>query len=746
MPARVFFSPFRLAVCLAAVVVLAAAACSQDPLVEIRKQQAAGNFAASVEPLRELLSEDRHDPEVNYLYGVALTRTGQTSLAEWSLRKAMDSAEWRLPAGRQLAYGELLAGNFASTIETLDPLIEEYPDDPELLLMRANARAHSRMNLEQVLEDVDRLLEIDPDNVEAMEPRILALLGLDRAEEAAEAIDELGRRIEETGADPELQGWHCATAALFAKEDGNLELAESRFADCSERFPGHANVVSNAVGFYDERRQFDRSLEILERAAEADPRSRQFRVYLADRLRTAGRSDEALDRLLVGTQAEDAAAAATAWFDVAKHHQQLDAPDAAVEAFEKSMELARSVGAELPQMKLEYADALMLAGRFEDALRIADDMSVAAHRELVRARVAQEQGDPEQALAHFEESFRLWPDNPWARYYAAIACETLGDFDRAIENYRYSIRIAAGATDARERLARLHLAEGRPTDAIYMLRVKAEQEPLSLEGEMLTLEVWGRIGDMKSIRIQLDRIRKRGPHLLGDAAARAAKGVRGRAGPGVAVDFLRKLEGLDFSNPRQVAALRTLVGYSGEAGRLAEAIPAVEAALAAHPDFAAFHEIAGQVAESRGDVAEARSRYRRAIEIDPKAGYALSGLGRAALAEDPAAALGWFEKALEPSPFDPDANRGAARALDALGRPAEAIERLATALLAHPYEAEIASQLADLLAASPDADAGRIEGLQQRASRFSPSPRTSPSPPASSASPSPPAGGDRRSG
>ena len=96
-------------------------------------------------------------------------------------------------------------------------------------------------------------------------------------------------------------------------------------------------------------------------------------------------------------------------------------------------------------------------------LEVAEDLSVPAHRHLIRGRVAQERRDPARALEEFDEALRLWPDNPWARYYAALAAEELGDFERAIEEYRNAIRIDPGATDARTRGAALLLASGNPT-------------------------------------------------------------------------------------------------------------------------------------------------------------------------------------------------------------------------------------------------------------------------------------------
>ena len=103
----------------------------------------------------------------------------------------MEDPDWRLPAGKLLAFGEMAVGNHDPAIAVLSDLLDERPDDLELLVMRANSRAHSRRYLEEALADSERILEIDPDHIDAMEPRILALLGLERAEEAGAAISRL---------------------------------------------------------------------------------------------------------------------------------------------------------------------------------------------------------------------------------------------------------------------------------------------------------------------------------------------------------------------------------------------------------------------------------------------------------------------------------------------------------------------------------------------------------------------------
>jgi hypothetical protein len=80
-----------------------------------------------------------------------------------------------------------------------DKVLEKEPQNVEALLARANAFGYWRKDPDARSRTRARVLELDPDSIDAMKPRILALLALERTEEARTAIAELGRRIEEIG-------------------------------------------------------------------------------------------------------------------------------------------------------------------------------------------------------------------------------------------------------------------------------------------------------------------------------------------------------------------------------------------------------------------------------------------------------------------------------------------------------------------------------------------------------------------
>ncbi|MBW2699168.1 MAG: tetratricopeptide repeat protein, partial [Deltaproteobacteria bacterium] len=495
-----------------------------DPLAEIKALHADGRIEASLEPLRELLAEDPENPEVLYLYGLTLHRIGTATQALWALRTAMEDPEWLKNAGMLMAKGALNNRDFTVAIEACNRVLAAHPDDVDALLLRARSHAAAKLDFEQALADAERVLELEPDHIAARDPQILALLGLGRIDEAGEAMNVLGEAIGESDLppstsawhcatigesdlSPSTSAWHCATMAIFANDGGKLELAQERWRKCLELHPSDPEVVTKALAFYEGRSDWARAIEILRAAMEDAPREMAYRIGLAERLRAFGQNDEAEDLLRVATEFEATPAVVTAWLGLVTHFQALGEYSAAAEAAGRALEAAKRAGEPPPRMFFDYADSLVLAGELDRALEVSNDLSLEAHKQVVLARVTLAQGNAAEALEYFSKSFLLWPDNAITRYYAAVAAEELGAFDRAIEEYRYSIRIDPGATDARVRLGRLHDAEGKRQLALQVLVVRTKERPLGQEGDLLLVNLYAQLNGIKRMTTVIERVR-----------------------------------------------------------------------------------------------------------------------------------------------------------------------------------------------------------------------------------------------
>ncbi len=705
---------------IAALALLFVAACTPaDPVAEIRKLQAAGRHADSVEPLRALLETRPDDAEVLYLYGLALTSTGLPTQAVWPLRRAMEDPVWGTPAALQLANVAMATADWDMAIGVLDPLLEREPDNTQALLLRAYSRAQSRQDYTGSLADADAALALDPASSDGLVIRAVALLGLSRVEEAGEAIDAAADHFDEAGLGLAQSPRFCVVRATFAKEKKEFERAEEIFEACLADDPTHFMVVDESVKFFDGIGKPVRSLEIIRKAFEAVPDFRSYRLSLVNRLTLTGKDDEAEVLMRDATDVEAPAAAAVAFADLAGFYFERDRMDESISAFEQALALVPDPG---PEFFFAYADALVVAERFDRALAIAETMTVVPHRELVRGRVALARGDPALALEYFTEGLKLWPANAVARYFAATAAEQLGQIDRAIEEYRYSIRADAAVSDARLRLARLYLASGDDAAALEVIRHDADRNPAQeIENTLLELELMARLErtDLLPPRL-LEAIRP--PARWPLAISAMARGKRARGGPAAAAQLVMQADRLDLTHPVNAVALAGLVDDLVALERVDEARALVAAALEAHPEASVFHALKGRLlADTGAPPSEVRAAYERALELSPDEPIALLELARleAASADRVEQALALYARAVEADPTDVRGLRESAGLLIGLGRSVEAEARLDSLLERDPYDGAATLQLArlQLERANGAADATTL-ALLHRAERF----------------------------
>lgn len=703
-----------------ALLLLLVSACSPaDPIAEIRKLQADGRHEETVEPLRALLEGRPDDAEVLYLYGVALTSTGLLTQAVWPLRRAMEDPAWQTPAALHLANVAMATADWDMAIGVLDPLIEREPENTQALLLRAYSRAQSRQDYAGSLGDADAALALDPKSSDGLVIRAVALLGLDRIDEAGEAITAASEHFDEAGLGLAESPRFCVVRATFAKEKKEFDRAEEIFEECLEDDPTNFTVVDESVKFFDGIGKPARALEILRAAFEGVPDFRTYRLSLANRLALTGNQEEAEKLMRDATDVPEPALAAVAFADLAGFYFERDRFDESISAFEEALARVPDPGAEF---FFAYADALVVGGRYDRALSIAEKMTVVPHRELVRGRVALAKGDPATALQHFTEGLKLWPANAVARYFAADAAEQLGLIDRAIEEYRYSIRADASATDARLRLARLYVASGDEAAALEVIRHDAERNsPGDFDHTLLELELMARLERTNLLPPRLmEAIRP--PARWPLAISALARGKRAHGGPAAAAQIALQADRLDLASPVNALALTGLVDDLVALGRFDEARALIGAALAAHPEAAVFHALEGRLlAGTEARPAEVRAAYERALELSPDDALALLELARieAAAADRREQALALYARAAAADASDTRALRESVELSIALGRSVEAEALLESLLERDPYDGAAALQLARLrLARTNGAADPATVALLRRAERF----------------------------
>ncbi|MDP6977603.1 MAG: tetratricopeptide repeat protein [Myxococcota bacterium] len=713
--ADVFNHRKAMLVALLASCVVVALACDAPPtLDEIKATQNAGAAARTVVPLRNMIDGGERTSEIFFLYGVALSATGERDAAMWPLRKAMEDPEWIVPAGLQMARDALRTGNFDLSIAASTRVLEHEADNTKALVLRARAQTETRRDIELALADTEAALEIDPDLHPARVSRVVALLALERVEEAAEALEEIETLAYEADPDQPDSARFCGARASFAKEKGEQELADERYTSCLERYPASEILVDDAIKFYESLGQGDRVREILTAALEAAPTVRDFRVGLAMRQAGIGMVEEAEATLREATESENRNHAANAWLDLSGFLLDRERIDEGVDAIASAIALITNPA---PELRFRYADALIAAERYDEALAETENMRVAAHQNLARGRVLVAREQWSEALAALDAGLAEWPENAVARYYAAVAAENLGDFDRAVEDFRYSIRSSPVLTDARVRLAKLHHAEGQHEAAIAILRHDIANHPPTADMAELELLILSSVGGRSVVPQHLARVVNRADNVA-RAISALVEGLRVRNGPQEALDYLISTQA-DVLDPMYGRLLRDKVGLLANVDRLEEATTLGRSAVEVQPESSPAHAALGLALLLAEKNDESKAAFDRALELDPNNADALMGLARISdLGGDLVTAADLYLKADAAEPRDKVALEAAIDVLTRAERFDEAEKQLELLLEREPYLGPVSLRLVELRVARGATQDPRTRVLAQHAMRF----------------------------
>jgi tetratricopeptide (TPR) repeat protein len=710
----------------------------EDLMERVSELNAQGKLEESSRLLAEAIEGGRNDSETLLAYGMTLSAMQHYSQAFWPLKEAAEDPQYMKPASMQLASNALRIENLEIVRRATTRVLEEEPENVAALMLRGEASLKSRRNYEEALEDFELILELEPDHQRAMRSKATALLGLKRPEEALEMIKEAAALAESEGedglaeTDPEeyerTNAFWCIIEASYAKDSGKSEESEQLYEDCITRHPADAFVVKEVVELHRNAGDWDRIEEILRTAYEKAPDQRDFRIALVLNLETQGRAEEGLAILREATEhAVDAPSMAAAWRDLAGYLKQNGQISEALEAYEKAR---TAIDEPQPELLFAMAEAYIVDEQYDAALFVIEDSNIRVHRLMVAGRVALERGDDAAAFEKFTEAVTLWPDNAPARYYTGLAAERVGDFDRAIEEYRHTIRAADSMLEGRQRLARLHMAEGFDESALAMLRQTRSPEGvrLDLETRLLEFEILGRLGRSIANVSNIPYGEGEDPKEVEARAYEAiASGMRHGRGPGPVIEFLEPIVGTEpgeaFAGPFLIY-IEELI----QAGRIDHAVDVAKRAVAAHPDVSGY-AVSLAIAEmaKAGEAEAGRASLARALELDDRNVEALVRLGRIDLAreskESKEDALKSFEKAFSENSESSAAAMGIVDALVALDRNQDAEARIEEMLRVDlPFDGTLALRLAELRN-ERGVPAERTRALVERARRFGAGPK-----------------------
>ncbi len=664
----------------------------ESRMAEVRALQDVGQFNASIEELREILTVDPNLPEANYRLGVALFQIGEPSRSVWPLQKAADSPEFAITAGLLMASAHFQTRNYDEAVRAAGRVLEVDPDRQAALRLRANANLAGR-RLEDALRDTTRLVELYPDDygVRALHATVLADLGhMEEAEKEHFLLKEMGAASD----DPALHVRACLAPAVFMKDvRKDAERARDLYDDCARKDPTDPIVLNHLVSYFESIGERERATQLARSAVESAPENLNLRQTLANRLAVTG-DVEAAEKVL--EDAVESFGSAAAWNLLANFYRAQKRPAEALEAIEKVRELSGGDGGD--QVRFVQADVLIDLGELDRAEQIAGTLSEPTYARLVRGRIQLMRGDPRGALEAFEQGIKAWPNNAGARYLAGLAARDLGDNERAISELREAVRAGTAETDAAIELARLHLALGNYQQAVTFANM-ALKGPGGI-GQSDAYVVAGRalvkMRRYDRARRTIEVLRTRGHVAI--ATAELAMLEREENGPAQALEVI-EASGIDVSDPKHEALLRQLAETLMQLGRSGEAISPIDTAIERAPEQGSLYELRG-VALARAERAdEARADFEKSLEIEEHNPSALAGLATLkAQGGDLAGAIELFDRAAAMVPQEGSYGYAAAQLTLATGDDAGGEARLRKVVRQAPGSVGARNDLAWILA------------------------------------------------
>jgi tetratricopeptide (TPR) repeat protein len=566
-----------------------------------------------------------------------------------------------------LAYSQ--AGQPAKAIETLEQLVAAHPDSAEAHLGLGVLEAEAQPpGLEAATIEFRQTLRLDPKRDEA---RLALGRALILQQQYSEAIPPLREYIERAPLD--YQGYYTAGLA------------------------------------YKGLRQWEPSIELLERAARLNSSSYEVHYELGSALAEAGETDHAIRELRAAEKIRPSAPEV--------HHQLAQL-------------LAKSGQTALAQK--EHSESVALASH--------GDLHSEAGKFNTQANQFLAAGNARAAAGAYREALRNDPNNPQLHYNLSLALDKLGDQSAERRELEKAVQLNPDLAVAHNQLGILAMQRGQTAEAEAAFKKAIASDPQYADAQNNLGVLYSREGKDSAAATLYQQAIASDPKYakayvnLGLLLADHGQVAQGEQQLRIAIQM----------NPSDPGAYTALGMIQGKTGRAAEAAESFRKAVSLEPDSADAHLNLGIALVDQYNRTDGFKEFSEAARLDPRSPAVHYNLGRfyfetakyedarkeleEALRLEPnhAAALYFlalaakqdndldrstqlFEKVISLQPGNPDAQFLLGQNLEHQGKTAEAVVHWKLALQADPNYSQALYNLARTLRKSNDPEAQQYQ-------------------------------------
>ena len=626
--------------------------CKSDPQATAREHFEKGNQQVAQQKFPEAIIEYRRaiqsDPRLGparlqLAHAYASTGDGANALKEYARAAELmpDDDDAQIKAGNFM----LLAGQFADAQGLAQRMLARKPDHVKAQVLLANSLAGLR-DMDGALAAFEKAVTLDPSRSATYSE--LGSIQLARGDKTqAEAAFKKAIDI-----DPKSPSAHLALAHFrMANNEGDAAIAEIRQALTLEP----ANLIANrAMAMY---------YMITNKPEAAEPHLKmvaekmtgpEAKYFLAEYYIRMNRLDDARAILTPMATADASAVGA-------------------------SVRLAR-----IEAMQSRNAEA----HRLLDTALARDAKSVDAL--VVRGKLQLSEGNTVNALTSFKSATELDPRSLQAQVGLAQTYATRGAVKDATTAFNAALSLNGNFTEARLGLARLYIDNGTPAEAVPLLLQVVDQQPDNLQARLLLLHGLMAVGDLPQAQRQATILTQAHPNsssvntavgmlamlkkdteaarqayaraleadprayhalaglltaeMQGKQFGRARELIEGQLAKmpndpnllimaaqtydvlGDAFEMERALKKTVEADPQSLQAYTMLGRMYYQQGRLDLARVELEKYVNTAPMSVPGNTMLGTILELQGKKEEAKGRYGKALQIDPRAAVAANNL------------------------------------------------------------------------------------------------------------------------
>jgi uncharacterized protein (TIGR02996 family) len=549
-----------------------------------------------------------NDAQARFLSGRVAERLGNVRSAAAMYQGAIDVNPEHVQAHARLGRLLVVSGAPVRALELIGPLLARHPDEPDLLTVRAAARAQLK-DTQSALADAERAVQLQPQNEAAVS--LLAALYW-QSGQAPRAAALLTDTLEHLPDSTELRQ---SLAKLYLLQ-GDGQLAEAQLLRMVQSKPRDLELRYQLASFYIDARRLDDAEKALRAAMTARPDDDAAKLAYADFLmtyRSPAQGEEALRALIardphnyplqlgLGTLEQRAGdnqhAIATFRTIIA---QDSEGPGG-IAARDRIGAIEASSG-HPDEALVQVDEALKRNPRDADALTLRGNLRLA-------------KGDAPGAVADLRAVLRDQPTQvPVLR---SLARAHLANHEPALaeENLRTALQVAPGDIAVRVDLAELLWRTKRADDAIKLLdeTIKLNPGDAGIPARAALVEANLAKPDLPAARTAAEDLKRLRPGLATGAYLAGLVAAQQQRPDDAEREFQRALE----LQPEYSEALTALVRFQIERGERAQALARVQSAVKSAPGNASLQNLLGEVYLEQQRYADAVAACAEAVRLAP---------------------------------------------------------------------------------------------------------------------------------